>query len=116
MAKLKAVSETSKRGAIKRIRLNCARIDHLTRIAYMKDPSHQIDREPREAKPTTRPCVRCGDALAEGVRFCVACGTTNMDTGAGALAEADCRINSHNRKGFYSSLAYWCRLLNGIRR
>jgi hypothetical protein len=66
---------------------------------------------------TARKCVRCGGELSAGVRFCVRCGTNNLDSDASRLATAECGINAGNRKQSFQRVMYWWRYLTkGLRR
>ncbi|QDU55284.1 zinc-ribbon domain-containing protein [Aeoliella mucimassa] len=65
---------------------------------------------------TAHKCLRCGDELPNGVRYCVACGAHNMDPGAGAINTAKCEMASNKRTAFWSSAACWYRWFHGIRR
>lgn len=62
-------------------------------------------------------CVRCGNELREGVRFCVRCGTNNFDPDAARLAVAQCEIDASERKRMHERFTYWWRyFMSGIRR
>lgn len=63
-----------------------------------------------------RHCLRCGDTLPDGVRYCVACGTSNFDLDAGRLATAQCEIKTHAAKRFRERITFWWRWMHGIRR
>ena len=66
---------------------------------------------------TPRCCIRCGDELPDGVRFCVACGTTNLDPDASRLAQAQCDIAGHERMRLSEKFSHWWRYwFGGIRR
>jgi hypothetical protein len=68
-------------------------------------------------KPPVRHCLRCGDELADGVRFCVACGASSGGVEDALLAGAELEIQSHKRRGFWENLGYWGRYwFGGIRR
>lgn len=62
-------------------------------------------------------CHRCGDELAEGVRFCVACGATNSNPDAGREAAARLDMQVHQTRSRRERFLYWWRrLMFGIRR
>ena len=57
-------------------------------------------------------CVRCGDELPEGVRYCVACGCHNVDPTAAAMTAMQCEEQSKKRIAFLKAFS-WFR---GLRR
>jgi hypothetical protein len=62
-------------------------------------------------------CIRCSGDLAEGVRFCVRCGTNNFDPDAGRLAAAQFEMDASERKKWWEGFADWYRyFMAGIRR
>jgi len=69
------------------------------------------------AESPERKCYGCQRLLAEGVRFCIACGTHNFDADAANLATAENEIKAYNFRSAAKAFTYWWRLLvSGIRR
>ena len=68
-------------------------------------------------KQSVRRCYGCGRPLAEGVRFCVACGKHNFDPDAANLASAMREIKVQKTRTFVECFTHWWRyFLAGIRR
>jgi hypothetical protein len=59
-------------------------------------------------------CSMCGKTLAPGVRYCVACGTTNNDMGGEAMA-LDGQLRKSARQRLYEEDSWWHQLLKMFR-
>jgi hypothetical protein len=57
----------------------------------------------------------CGKTLAPGVRYCVACGTTNNDMGGEAMA-ADTQLRKSAHQIFAEEDSWWHMLLKLFNR
>ena len=69
------------------------------------------------SEPGGSTCRGCRRPLADGVRFCVACGTHNFDADTGKLAESTREMKLHENRKFWEKFRYWWRYLTvGLRR
>ncbi|MFO1096031.1 MAG: hypothetical protein U0992_22405 [Planctomycetaceae bacterium] len=60
-------------------------------------------------------CSMCGKTLAPGVRYCVACGTTNNDMGGEAMA-LDTQLRKSARQRLREEDSWWHMLLRMLGR